>query len=378
MFLVLILIVAAGCAVKSGAQVPLGYWAWMGGTDPTASGNAPDPVYGTAYQFAPDNWPGRRLGALSWTDQNGLMWLFGGEGLDYFHFAGTENLNDLWVFDPKRGAHGEWAWMGGCTIPVSPRYECAGSYGTEYQFSDSNFPGPRMNGNVWVDADGHVWLFGGWGHASSGAVGVLNDLWMFDASRGAHGQWAWMGGSKYFTTCESGYCGTFGNYGALYQFDPAYEPAGRYFAQSWTDSAGKFWLFSGWGIVSVSGTEMMNRLPDLWVFDPKLGAHGEWAWMGGNIEDTGSSIPGVYGTEYQYSSSNWPSPREGAVVWSDGVGKLWMFGGEGNDSTPEQATLDDVWVFNPARGQHGEWAWMGGPDVAPRATLLSPKVQRPV
>jgi hypothetical protein len=87
-------------------------------------------------------------------------------------------------------APGEWAWVGGSKQADEP-----GSYGTEYQFASANIPGGREQGASWIDQKGRFWLFGGLGPDSAGATGYLNDLWVFDPAQGAHGEWAWMGGS---------------------------------------------------------------------------------------------------------------------------------------------------------------------------------------
>ena len=55
-------------------------WAWMGGSS-NVNGDAPD-VYGTLGQAAPGNTPGGRMGAASWMDSSGNLWLFGGQGED--------------------------------------------------------------------------------------------------------------------------------------------------------------------------------------------------------------------------------------------------------------------------------------------------------
>ena len=39
-------------------------------------------------------------------------------------------------------------------------------------------PGATFSPSPWVDANGNLWLFGGYGPAS-GANGNLNDLWMY-------------------------------------------------------------------------------------------------------------------------------------------------------------------------------------------------------
>jgi N-acetylneuraminic acid mutarotase len=79
-------------------------WAWMGGS---ITQNPPG-VYGTLGISAAGNIPGGRMRASSWTDSNGNLWLFGGEGIDASGSFGV--LNDLWEFNPSAN---EWVWMGG-------------------------------------------------------------------------------------------------------------------------------------------------------------------------------------------------------------------------------------------------------------------------
>jgi hypothetical protein len=55
-----------------------GEWTWMGGAN---VGNQPG-TYGTKGTPAPDNVPGARTAAVTWTDATGNLWLFGGGGLD--------------------------------------------------------------------------------------------------------------------------------------------------------------------------------------------------------------------------------------------------------------------------------------------------------
>jgi len=43
----------------------------------------------------------------------------------------------------------------------------------------ANLPGSRTAAGGWVDATGHLWVFGGTGLDSAAAFGDLNDLWTF-------------------------------------------------------------------------------------------------------------------------------------------------------------------------------------------------------
>ena len=66
-------------------------------------------------------------------------------------------------------------------------------------------------------------------------------------------------------------------------------------------------------------------LNDLWRY-----SSNEWTWMGGNST---SNVIGVYGTKGTSSPSNYPGGRYNSVSWIDSSGALWLFGGQGIDST---------------------------------------------
>jgi N-acetylneuraminic acid mutarotase len=68
-------------------------WTWVGGS--TVSGNAG--VYGTQGIASVSNTPGARSDAVSWTDNAGDLWLFGGRQQDS---NGDGMLNDLWRYQP--------------------------------------------------------------------------------------------------------------------------------------------------------------------------------------------------------------------------------------------------------------------------------------
>jgi hypothetical protein len=73
-------------------------WTWMGGSN---TGNA-NGVYGTLGTPAAGNVPGARGSegvALTWTDNSGNLWLFGGDGYGTTG-ASDSLLNDLWRYQP--------------------------------------------------------------------------------------------------------------------------------------------------------------------------------------------------------------------------------------------------------------------------------------
>ena len=326
----------------------VGEWAWMGGSDLAGASG----VFGTEYQFAASNAPGNRSGAASWTDQSGRFWLFGGNAT--YSATNSGEINDFWVFDPSQGTQGEWSWMGGSnTLPVSSAGP-PGVYGTQYQFAASNIPGARSGAVRWTDPSGRFWLFGGSGYDSSGNNGSLDDLWVFDPSEGAHGEWAWVGGSS--TLPMPGSCQP-GVYGSQYQFGASNTPGGRTGSASWIDASGGLWLFGGEGC----GPSGSNETNDLWVFDPSQGAQGQWAWMGGSNTFNAS---GVYDMGVLYPASNIPGARSGAVSWTNQLG-FWLFGGVGIDASGNAGSLNDLWLFESYQDAHGGWAWMGGSNTIP-------------
>jgi len=353
----------ASANVTNVSIVCFGEWAWMGGSSKV--GNGQPGVYGTLGEPSPANILGGRKHVLSWTDASGNGWLFGGEGYDS---AGTSGLlNDLWKFDPKLGSEGEWAWMGGSDVaPASASYGEAGPagvYGTLGTASPRNVPGGRETSASWVDSSGNVWIFAGFGLDSVDNGGALNDLWKFDPTLGSHGEWTWMGGSSTGTdpnetTDNSAVYGTLGTAASTNI------PGKRYAAVSWVDSSGNFWLLGGFGSDSTGYAGYLN---DLWKYIPgENGNTGEWAWMGGISNAFGGSqcqsvSDIVYGTLGTAATTNFPGGRNDAVNWVDSSGNVWLFGGYGCDLTGATGYLNDLWKYTPGEGgKVGEWTWMNG------------------
>jgi len=333
-----------------------GEWTWMGGHsigDPIHVG-----VYGTQYQPGSANSPGARMTAGVWTDAQGRLWLFGGLGPDANGTVGL--LNDLWVFDPGLGAHGEWTWMGGSKT-ILPCSYCGvtGVYGTEYQFDPANMPGSRIQPITWNDSSGRLWLFSGVGYDSVGNWLELLDLWVFDPAQGAHGEWAWMGGPNIGVHPDS-----VGTYGTQFQFGADNIPSFHQAPAHWSDADGNFWLFGG---VGSDSARVSGPLNEVWEFSPSTGAHGEWAWMGGDSTITYFGPAGHYpgqkgsfGQKYSFGDSNLPGARAFASTWTDSKNRLWLLGGDGVARYGAHGNLNDLWVFDPSMGTHGQWAWMGG------------------
>jgi N-acetylneuraminic acid mutarotase len=291
-----------------------GTWIWMSGS---STGGA-EGSYGTLGHPAPGNVPGARDSAVTWVDQAGNLWLFGGSGVvsGSLHF-----LNDLWQFNPTMGL---WTWVSG-----SSGGDPLGTYGTKGLASPANAPGGRAHASSWIDSAGTLWLFGGSGFATSYlAPGELNDLWSYQPSTGL---WSWVSGSDSIPATGA----TAGTYGTLGVPSITAVPGARRQAAAWLDAAEKFWLFGGSG-ADKNGSG--GNLNDVWSFDPQSRL---WTWV------SGSSVinaPVSYGTKGIPASDNTPGGRFAPFVWTDASAAAWIFGGTRYVVTP-YSYFNDVWKY---------------------------------
>ncbi|KAH9492712.1 hypothetical protein Btru_024246 [Bulinus truncatus] len=123
------------------------------------------------------NLPGSRIGAASWTDSHGHLWLFAGTGADVMPASTSHTsrlLADLWRFHLNVGA---WAFMGGSKIG-----DIQGNYDSCSKQKHSCYPGARTEMMVWKTKPNKAVIFGGVGHDGNGFDGYLNDLWSVDFS----------------------------------------------------------------------------------------------------------------------------------------------------------------------------------------------------
>ncbi len=310
-----------GSGGSGGSPPPPNYsgdWTWMGGSDTVDQGG----TYGTKGMGSPTNVPGARELAVGWTDASGNFWVFGGNGFDSTGNGG--DLNDLWKYRA-----GVWTWVNGSNIRNQPP-----TFGTLGVAASGNVPGARNSTASWIDASGNLWLFGG----NAYDFGLTNDLWKYSVSAD---EWTWVGGSNL-----GDQPGTYGNQGtgALGNI-----PGARQVPMSWTDASGNFWLFGGSGYDSTGAQGSLN---DLWKY-----SGGEWTWIGGaNVVNN----QGIYGTQGMAAPGNVPGARNDGMSWTDASGNLWLFGGDGYDSTGTEDNLNDLWKYSLSTG---EWTWVSGSNL---------------
>lgn len=130
--------------------------------------------FGPLRTFDPNAYPGGRRNMICWKDNNGYIWMYGGEGY------GSKYLADTWSFN---GTY--WAYWGGSTD-----FNVAPVYGSQKNFSFDNHPGGRSSSSVAITTDGSAaYIVGGYGYIPTYVR--FADVWKFERDKG----WAFWAGT---------------------------------------------------------------------------------------------------------------------------------------------------------------------------------------
>ena len=328
-------------------------WTFIDGTK--TAGTIGTPQFGNFPASAPStlpnpftNTPGARYGAAGWTDSFGSLFLFGGDGWELAGKTPPDTLhgtmNDLWVCDMSWGDFCQWQLVGGYDPTPITVNGVATTVGAQIiagaqEKTGNAAPPARLGAASWKDGAGNFWLFGG-----STGNNFLSDLWRYNPSglnpatyTTKEGQWNFILGSG----VDAG-----GNYTSGTRF-----PGARTNAVTWTDAAGNFWLFGGYGYDG-QGSPVLGFLNDLWEY-----TGGNWVFVSGGTTNIANQNS-VYGTQGVAAATNMPGGRQESVGWADASGNLWLFGGEGlDDAGTPFGILNDLWVYNIASNQ---WTWVMG------------------
>ncbi len=284
-------------------------WTWI-------KGDSSVNVAGVYDQAPGQNRPGGRTGAVTWTDANGSLWLFGGNG---YTNSGSGDLNDLWKYNVSTNV---WTWVKGDNATYTN-----GVYGTKGVSNINNKPGSRNSATAWVE-NNNLWMFGGTGNTDYNSFGLLNDLWKYNSLTN---EWTWVNGD--IGSYIGGIYGTIGIPGAVNK------PGSRNGSQGWNDGQGNLWLFGGDGFLFY-GLGGEGKLNDLWKYNI---ASNQWTWTKG---DNSVNNSGEYGTQGVSDPNNKPGGRKGAIPWKGSGSKIWLFGGY------EYTHLNDLWKYElPCSGQ---------------------------
>jgi len=238
------------------------------------------------------NNPGSRSGAVTWTDKNGNLWLFGGANMD--NAKGQQDLyNDLWTYSAKTG---RWAWVSGSDKPNQK-----GKFKIKGDQEPNLAPSARTSAAAWYDDQtGKLWLYGGSGIDSTGMdSGGLSDLWSYDPGKNL---WQWVSGStELFANNDNN------------QANPGY----RWSAATWKDQKGNFMLYGGQNKVSATEVDIN---PTVWKFDLQ-----KQKWTPLLVQGT----PGIMNE---------------AEAFTDSSGELLLFGGRKfNPQTRKGYPTNEIW-----------------------------------
>lgn len=179
------------------------------------------------------------------------------------------------------------------------------------------------------------------GHSESAVASAVYNIWPVASVN----EWAWMSGPNAPARPI---------WGSLGIASISNSPGGRSLPAYWTDEAGNFWMFGGYGYDAHDNNAYLN---DLWEFMPST---NEWTWIGGDSAapyGNSSGQPGVYGAQGTPASGNIPGGRQGAATWTDGKGNFWLYGGNGYDSADTYSDLNDLWMYKESSNQ---WTWING------------------
>jgi N-acetylneuraminic acid mutarotase len=295
-----------------------GTWQWVSGSSQIGV----SPSYGTKGTGSTSNFPSGKQSACMWY-HNGYIYVFGGYGdMDNV----TSYSNEFWSYEIETQ---KWTWLGGGNQGAY--------YGVYSSGASNNYPGSRYRAASF-DYNGKLYLFGGYGYASTGSIGFLNDLWEYDPSTGL---WKHISGSNVVNQT--------GTYGTKGTGSSSNIPGGRYYGPSGAsvDKNGIVYLFGSYGYASSGG----GYLNDLWSYDID---NNEWTWLSGS--DLGSA-QALYGTKGTSASTNIPGARYGSGVACDEVGNVWVYGGRGFDDDNVLSILNDFWKYDI---NSDKWTWKDG------------------
>ncbi len=216
-------------------------WTWMGGSNTTFQAGS----YGTQGTPSNTNIPGARNGCSVSKDASGMIWLFGGYGLSSVLANSMGYLNDLWKFNPSTN---QWTWVRG-----SNGLNQLATYGSLGVSSVSNSPGARAGGKIFPEINGNLYMFGGSGYATTGSVGLMNDLWRYTISNDT---WTWVSGSNQFVQT--------GAYGTQGVSSTNNHPGARGVQGVWKDTSNNLWMFGGFGTVLSTTQAYVN---EVWKYE---------------------------------------------------------------------------------------------------------------
>jgi len=208
---------------------------------------------------------------------------------------------------------------------------------------------------AWTDNQGNRWLFGGQGFEVthdfvSNVPGLLNDMWVWPSLFGSDTGWwspgGWIPADIPIKVNNSVSPPQYSADITSLQFKDGVgggiRPSARWGGVTWTDTTtGNLWMFGG--------QDNSGLLNEVWEFDLTSGPCSyDLTTNTGIYTNCTWSFQAGSNTPNQPTTASFPGARWGAAYYSDTVGNMWMFGGQGYDSTGNVGLLNDLWKYNIA------------------------------
>jgi hypothetical protein len=278
--------------------------------------------YGTIGVESSTNKPPVLENAITWTDNNNNLWMFGGHLLT----TTEQTTNALWKYNISTG---NWTWMSGSNLPYG--INSFGPLGVE---SSNSIPGSTDSGKGgWVDSQGFLWLFdttsGPLNNNNNGYTASTN-IWKYNTNTNL---WTLV---KQLTNVET--IATVGTEHANNSPSPisAYTKKGK---AIWEDLNGNIWYYYNSG--NFDKLWKFNPLTNMWTLVKQIS----------NNSVTGPTI----GTFNNSDINNTVGPRINGLTGISNNNKLLLLGG--NYASETGNGFKDVWEYDISSNI---WKWIKG------------------
>ena len=284
--------------------------------------NNVDVNFGTKNVFNNTNTPGKRSQSITFVDNQGNLYLLGGNNIGYSSPATP--LTDLWKFDITLQ---QWAWIGGNNNSTGNE----GNYGPIGVESNLFFPSSRRFVNPVLSTDGMIYIYGGEYHNSN-----RYDLWKYNPNNNS-----WTLLYKPSNNMQ--------NIGVVGVEDNNNKPGDLIAYTSWFYN-NNLYFFGGSSTTSTC-TECVQK--KIWKFSLVT---NKWTCI-----KNPNSIDAIYGSQ---NSSNIDNTPPSLIYMSNAVvlnNEAYLFGGYelgGNTSTElNREHHNSLWKYNILTNQ---WTWLKG------------------
>lgn len=261
--------------------------------------------------------------------------LFGGLGVEKSRRNGKQRqkdvpLSDTWVFDV---VDKQW-------YPLDEFRTKIGAINQSEAGSRSSEPAARGDMAVWCNENNHMVVFGGFGEGSY----LHNDLWMLD-----------LRSLTWKISATSAVIPSDNQFVSHLDY-----PRGRSGATTWQVKNNLYMFGGNVDPINVRSKHLMvGNVNSMWCYNLETDT-----WKVLKSEQSQCTRAGTYGKLGVALQSNMPGCRRRAAGWVDRHDNLWMFGGDGVDSSQESVSvfhhsklLSDIWYFDTVTLM---WTWKGG------------------